>query len=633
MISPVLTSALLALLLVQGQEQPSVGPAALPTGSPEVAPAIPGPATPTDGFGPDLKAWLDANKRQDEGSAAKALADLQRRRAERSLFNVDDVAGAIAGRAEVRALEGTPAEATDLLDTAIGFAPDSAAYQVRKAALQGKVLDAWRAVSLTLTNPLEKARLTSTLLLALLAMGGVFAAGFSLALVLRYVAVFSHDVAESLSGPLRSLALFMAVLFIALPLAVFLGWGYLPFWWMALFFIFQSRQEKAVSLVLLVSLALSSLTVPLLNIQRAIDAAPQARPLYLVANGGTSVEGEAIVRARVAGYPEDPDWLLLSANLSRRAGRFGEAEATLLARADADPRFAHNAAVLEVNKGNFSAALPALTTASGASLSSRDQATALYNLSLVQLNALKFEESKQSRTKGDELDAPLLARYDRLLWFDRTGSTLQAPPDITPDPSKVIGRSIPAPAFTPENAFTRVALVAIVLLLLIPAVGRFRGRQSFSKQCPKCGTTFCWLCQTRSTSQDVCSQCHHLFVVKRGIPPAARAAKNAEITNFITFKALRHRIASLVAPGCGHLSVGHFNFGLLVLLAWAFSVGGFVTLHYLAPLIVAGSLLGPILKTGFGVIAAISYVAAQVVKPEPPVLVSAPRRTRPEPEA
>jgi hypothetical protein len=162
---------------------------------------------------------------------------------------------------------------------------------------------------------------------------------------------------------------------------------------------------------------------------------------------------------------------------------------------------------------------------------------------------------------------------------------------------------------------------------------RFRGAQSFSKQCPKCGTTFCWLCQTRSTSQDVCSQCHHLFVVKRGIPPAARAAKNAEITSYVNRKALFHRVASLAAPGAGHVSVGHFTFGVPVLLVWAVSAGVVITLHYLAPLVLAGAPLGSTLKTAFGVIAALAYVAAQVVKPQAPVVAAAPRRIRPEQEA
>ena len=159
---------------------------------------------------------------------------------------------------------------------------------------------------------------------------------------------------------------------------------------------------------------------------------------------------------------------------------------------------------------------------------------------------------------------------------------------------------------------------------------RFRGAQSFSKQCPKCGTTFCWLCQTRSTSQDVCSQCHYLFVVKRGIPPAARATKNREITQYVTIKGLLHRIASIVAPGAGHISVGHFNVGLPVLLVWAISAGGLITIRYLAPNLVADAPLGPRLQAGFGTLAVLTYLVAQAVKPRAQMVAPAPRRVRPE---
>lgn len=262
-------------------------------------------------------------------------------------------------------------------------------------------------------------------------------------------------------------------------------------------------------------------------------------------------------------------------------------------------------------------------------MTNRDKATALYNLSLVQANSLAFEPSKESRKKGDAIDATLLARFDRLFAFDRDGSRLQAPPDIVPEPSRIIGASIPVRVFKPMQAASRLTIVAVVLLLLIPAIVRFRGVQSFSKQCPKCGTTFCWLCQTRSTSQEVCSQCHHLFIVKRGIPPAARNAKNAEIASFANRKAVLHRLASLVAPGAGHLSVGHFAFGFPILVLWAIGLGAVLSLRLLAPLLLAASPLGAVLVNGFGVLALIAYLGAQIVKPKAPA-VAVVRRVRPE---
>ncbi len=621
-----LASALSSLLLAQAPAAPQAAPSPGSTAPLIAQVGAHVLVSPTDDFGPDLKAWLDATKLQDQDAASRAAMALQRRRAERNLSSLDDVAGALSGRAEVRASEGAKADAVAALDLAIRFAPDSAAHHVHKAQVEGRLGEASDALDLAWANPLERGRLLSPWLLGLLTISALFTVGFSLAVLIRYAAVFSHDVAEGLSGPLKPLALFMAVLFLALPLAGFMGWGYLPFWWLTLLFVFQSRAEKAVSILLLLGLALASLALPAIDHQRAVEAARVARPLYLAATGGTSAEAEALVKERLAADPTDLEWSLLSASLSRRGGRFEEAAAALQARASVDPRFAHNAAALELNKGNFAGAEPGFRQASEGSLSAKDRATALYNLSLVQVNTLAFDQSKASRKKGDALDAPTLARYERLFSFSREGSDLQAPPDIVPAPSRILGDHLPVLHLTIGNAVSRLTIVAIALLLFIPGVMKFRGVQSFSKQCPKCGATFCWLCQTRSTSQDVCSQCHHLFVVKRGIPPAARVAKNQEISRHLTRRTWLHRLASLAAPGSGHLSVGHLVVGFPMLLLWSMAMGGLLTVQYLAPLLVAGDPLGSTLRMGFGAVAALTYVAAQAMKPKAPVVAVTRRR-------
>jgi hypothetical protein len=157
-----LASALTSLVLAQAPPKPGASPAAAPAA---VEPAPPLITTPTDGFGPGLKAWLDASKAQDQDAAAKALAGLQRMRAERNLTSVDDLAGALFGRAEARAGEGTPADSLDAVKAAISFAPDNAAYRVRKAEIEGKAADAWSALDLALANPLEEGRVLSVVYL------------------------------------------------------------------------------------------------------------------------------------------------------------------------------------------------------------------------------------------------------------------------------------------------------------------------------------------------------------------------------------------------------------------------------------------------------------------------------------
>jgi hypothetical protein len=102
---------------------------------------------------------------------------------------------------------------------------------------------------------------------------------------------------------------------------------------------------------------------------------------------------------------------------------------------------------------------------------------------------------------------------------------------------------------------------------------------------------------------------------------------------YVTIRGLLHRITSVLAPGAGHLSVGHFNFGFPVLVLWALSMGGLLTVHYFAPSLVVGPPLGPKLQLAFGLIAALTYLVAQAVKPKAPVVAAAPRRPRAEQEA
>ena len=630
MTGPLLASALCWLVLSQGM---AASPKASPSPAVLAAPSEPILKTPTDDLGPHLKAWLDASRLHDADAGSAALKRMQKLRAERNLVSVDDVAGAMAGRAEAQAGEGNLKDSLNSLQAAIGFAPDDSALAMRVAAAKNQIGGARAALDLAEAHPFERGRLQAMRLLGLLVALGLFAMGFSLSLLFRYAAVFSHDVAEGLSGPLKPLALFMAVLFLALPLAGFMGWGYLPFWWITLFFIFESRAEKVVSILLLVALALSSLALPFIAQQSSFDAASTVRRLYEVASGSTSAEGEDLVRRRAVSDSSDADAALLSAAIDRRAGRMIEAEAALLARAESDARFAHNAAALEFNKTNYAGAAPGFARAAESVSSPLDKATALYNQSLVQVNTLAFDASKESRKKADAIAPAATVRFDRLFTFDRDGSMLQAPPDILPSASKIVEPQLPRLILTADNLASRLLVVAVGFLIFIPLVVRFRGAQSFSKQCPKCGTTFCWLCQTRSTSQDVCSQCHHLFVVKRGIPPAARAAKTQEISRYSTRRSMRHRLSSLLAPGAGHLSVGHFVFGLPVLLLWAASIGVLITLTFLAPNLVTGSPLASAVKLACMGAAALAYLGAQIVKPKAPVVAPAPRRTRPGQEA
>jgi hypothetical protein len=601
------------------------GAAAVPSPAPaETAPTSTGLATPTDDFGPDLKAWLEAVKISNKEAADAAFRAIQRKRAERAIENLEDVAAAIRGRAEALLREGRAQEAADAARLAALLTPDSPASAFGIAKLGGSLGDARAALGSAEAHPFASAEVGAALRAGVL--GGLFlvAWGFGVGLLLRYGSVLAHDVMESLPESLKPASLFLAALFLALPLAGLMGWGFLPFWWMAVLFIFQVPAERIASGVLLALLAAVGAAFPGMEAPRRLVGAVAAERLLDIARGGVNGEGVAAIAGRAAAAPEDADLRLLKANLLRRGGRPAEALAALT-EGGGDPRFAHNAAAFSLLSGAAPEAIAGFQGAVAAG-PPRDRAIANYNLSLAMKNSLRLDEGNAARRAGDAIDADLLARFDRIFTYDRDGANVPAPPEISP--ALAIPELRPA-SLGARDLLNRLSAFALVVTALILVLMSWRGNRSFSKQCEKCGQTFCWLCQVRSTSVEVCSQCFHLFVVRKGISAQARTAKNAEIERFNLYKGLLHRVFGLIAPGSSHVAAGHWALGLPLLLVWGLAAGVAGMQRTVAPPVLAEGPLGSTLFNGAVALIGLAVVLAQAIKPKPPVIVR-PRRERGE---
>lgn len=589
-------------------QQPA--PAASATPTPAPTPVF---STPTDDFGPDLKAWMEAVKLSNKDAAGAAIARLQRKRAERGIENLSDVASAIRGRGEVFLSEGRSAEAKDAFALAAFFAPDSAESALGSARVTGTIAEGRGALAFARFRPWNEASVRATWLVALYSGLFLVSWGFGIGLLVRYAPVFAHDVTEGLPASLKPVSFFLAAIFLALPLAAVLGWGFLPFWWMALLFIFQSRAEKITTGSLLALLALSSLGLPYLAAPQQLLGASVSADGLEIEDGGINSAGLSAVTQKLASAPQDAELRLLKSTLLRRAGRVAESETTLQGLNDA--RAAHNLAALALLRGSAADALPGFegTTATG---SASEKAISNFNKSLALTSLLRFDEGKAARSTGDSLDAPLLARIDRIFTFDKDGSQVPAPPPIVAGLGPSLRDELSKIRVGPRDLISRFSLFAFGTTILVLLLMAWRGRQSFSKQCAKCGTTFCWLCQVRSTSVEVCTQCHHLFVVRKGISAQARNAKNAEIERYALFRQVTHRSLSLIAPGSSHIAAGHWALGLPLLLLWGGALGTFLTLRFAAPSLVAANPFGQTLAQAMLAALVIAVVAAQLLKPK-----------------
>src|SRR6185295_7862475 len=91
----------------------------------------------------------------------------------------------------------------------------------------------------------------------------------------------------------------------------------------------------------------------------------------------------------------------------------------------------------------------------------------------------------------------------------------------------------------------------------------------FTMRCMKCGTPFCRRCHLGAAMGGLCTQCHHLFVVRDGVSGPARNQKLMEVQAEDERRERLFRILSLIAPGAGHVYARHVLSGLFLLLVWS----------------------------------------------------------------
>jgi hypothetical protein len=263
-------------------------------------------------------------------------------------------------------------------------------------------------------------------------------------------------------------------------------------------------------------------------------------------------------------------------------------------------------------------------------------ATLYYNLSLAHLQRFEYQPAQEARSQADRLASGLIRDYDSLWKYDKGDYAVV---DLNLSDKQVwakfaglregIGAHNVAGTPEPEPKIDRVgallnrfSLVPAVFLLVYLALRAWRGAKAFTMRCLKCGTPFCRLCHLGVVAGGLCTQCHHLFVVRDGVSGPARNQKLLEVQKEDARRDRVFRLLSLVIPGAGHLYASHVPLGLLLVFLWSVVLAAGLLTFRVLPLTEASSSLSPPWGFGVGVaILVVLYVIANRVRPEVEVMV------------
>ncbi len=427
--------------------------------------------------------------------------------------------------------------------------------------------------------------LALTVLVALLGATTIFAA----LIAARYHTMLRHDIEEWLIARDREWLAKpggWAVLF--LPLLLWVGAGWLVLYWLAAFFRYMRRGERALASALLVATALA---VPAYRVAvglYGLAADPTVRTMLAAANGGYDPDRIVKLRALVDEHPDDPVFRFLLAGLYKN-GRYFE---------DGFKEYKH---VLEVapstyqariNLGNIYFALgqygQAISSYRQAIDVRSDSCLAYFDMYLAQSESFKLKEAADSLSKARELDRD---QADRLLTVGSRDSGGAKVVDATIDFDSIWRATLEgghardwldggaaregwtSAAAWLANPTSVLALATLCIGLASLAV--FAGTTP-ARRCTRCGNAFCAHCKSSREGNDYCSQCLHLFVLKDGLAPETKSMKLYEVGRYETRVRRFRRLASVLVPGASQILTGRCVVGFLLVSVWMLVwIGGY----------------------------------------------------------
>ncbi len=539
--------------------------------------------------------YLKADRAGDAENARRTFAEIRRLRIERNVLNLDTIGLALTALGEDRLKKGDLDRAEDAFRSALALAPNlpdghlGLALEDSKKGPFGLVAAIGNTVSGVLARlpTLRGEFLGITLLVpVVLLVSLALAAVFAFAMLTRHGGLLRHDLLESL-GPARSRAVSLAfwVVLLFLPVVSFQGYGWLPLWWLALLFVYLSGLEKTVAVFLLL---LSVGVGPAVGFLESRLLAAR-NPLFWAAaaalDGGADSRAVADLEAAIKKSPDDRDLVYLLAAHQKKAGRYDEATQLYRSLLQVDPNDGiakNNLANLEYAKGELASAIARYQQGASGEGSPALIATFHYNQSLAHLQKFEYQPAQEARSHADRLDPGVVAVYDRTWKYDN-GNYAVVDLNLSPDqvwakfagtPSGVAIKNVtrsPLPAPGPvllASALNRFTAGVGIFALVVVLVSAWRGKRSFTMHCVKCGTAFCRRCHLGAVIGELCTQCHHLFMVRDGVSGPARNKKLLEVQKVDARRSRIFRLLSVVSPGAGQLYAQQTLLGLSLAFLW-----------------------------------------------------------------
>jgi tetratricopeptide (TPR) repeat protein len=602
-------------------------------------------------------AYRKAVQKADAVTAQNALKELRRLRTERNIRSLEPFALARVGEGLAELQRGGREQAEAHFREALAldpYLPDGhfglALVQLKELPLG--VVPAVRHMLAGTAARLATARGRehATALLVPVALLAAFATGlvFALAMIFRHGALLLHDLEESLGPGRRSVAVAAYAVVLLLPLVTFQGYGWLPLWWLALLFPYLALSERLITAGLLVAF------VSVGPVVKSVESRLQARqnPLYRASlvslESGPDTRAVRELEDAHRGHPDDRDLLFLLAALYKKSGRYDEGAGLYhgVLREEANhPPGLNNLANLEFAGGEFKASIARYKQAIESNPPAPVAATLYYNLALAHLQLFEFQPATEARSQAERLDSGLIRTYDSLWKY--ADKNEYAVVDLTLSPEEAYSKfaglpqglrqknlmgkgPMAAPADLGLSLVNRFTAAPLVFALVLLVVRRWRGSRMFTMKCVKCGTPFCRRCHLGTVGGGLCTQCHHLFVVRDGVSGPARNQKLLEVQKEDERRERIFRVLSLLSPGAGHLYAQKTVPGMLFVLLWSAVLAAAFLAGRLLPVTEASRILSPSWGLWVGAVVLLAiYVAANRSRPDFEVLIPARRAGAP----
>jgi tetratricopeptide (TPR) repeat protein len=540
--------------------------------------------------------YRKAEQKGDTDGALKAWREIRRVRIERNIRSLETVAMATVGQGLDRLAKGERDRAEEDFHGATSLDPHlpDAYFAIALSEMQKVPLGIVPAISDTISGltarlPTLRGRLNlrtllvPVLLLSVLATATVFAG----VMVISHGGLLLHDLEEALGPERRAVAVGLCVFMLVLPVAAFQGYGWLPLWWLALLFLYMEGVERLAAAAILIG----SLAVGPVGKDLEARLLAQQNPLFragvLSVEGGPDARAIADLEDAAGKNKDDRDLVYLLGIQYKKAGRYDDAAALYREILQADPRDAialNNLANLEFASTEYQAAIARYKQGIESNPPSPVSATFYYNLSLAHLQRFEYQPAQEARSQADRLASSLMRSYDSLWKYDK-GDYAVVDMGLNEDdlwtkfagtPSGIRqknvagkGTGMPRSTLLTGALLNRFAGALGVLALVSLVLWRWRGSRAFTVRCVKCGTPFCRHCHLGKTAVGLCTQCHHLFVVRDGVSGPARNRKLLEVQKEDERRDRIFRLLSLISPGAGHLYAQRTALGLLLVFSWS----------------------------------------------------------------